>query len=233
MLVGSLWVSPAIRGRGYGAALMHRAHRYAIEKSCTRAFLRTGSYEARPFYEKLGYGVYAELKDHPVAPHVRYFMNCPLDLESRAQPRRTDLPIAMDPYPSSEAAHAIREGIIAHAHAAIGLPETSWSPHNVFLRTEHGEIVGGALGNIWSEWLYLDYVWIDRPIRGRGYASRMVTAAEQSAVERGCSDAFLGTFSFQARPLYEKLGYHVFGEQKDYPQGHSHYHLTKRLRGTR
>lgn len=85
------------------------------------------------------------------------------------------------------------------------------------------------LGNIWGQWLYLEFVWIDRPIRGRGYASRMVTAAEQKAIARGCAHSFLGTFSFRARPLYEKLGYHVFGEQKEHPKGHSHYHLTKRL----
>lgn len=35
--------------------------------------------------------------------------------------------------------------------------------------------------------------------------------AELYAVERGCTNAFLDTFSFQARPFYEKLGYRVFG----------------------
>jgi hypothetical protein len=35
--------------------------------------------------------------------------------------------------------------------------------------------------------------------------------AELYAVERGCTDALLDTFSFQARPFYEKLGYRVFG----------------------
>ncbi len=230
MLVGSLWVSPALRGRGYGAALMHRAHRYAIEKSCTRAFLRTGSYEARPFYEKLGYQVYAELEDHPRAPHARYFLECALDSASESEPPKTKLAIVMDPYYSDDARNTVRGGISSHAHAAIGLPETEWYPHNVFVRAHSGEIVGGALGNLWSEWLYIDYVWIDRPLRGRGYASRMVTMAEQSALARGCVNASLSTFSFQARPLYEKLGYHVFGEQKDFPPGHTHYHLTKRLR---
>ena len=67
MFVGSLWVDPSLRGRGFGAVLMARAHHYALEKSCTHSHLRTGSYEARPFYEKLGYTVYAELKDHPIA----------------------------------------------------------------------------------------------------------------------------------------------------------------------
>jgi hypothetical protein len=41
--------------------------------------------------------------------------------------------------------------------------------------------------------------------------------------------AFLDTFSFQARPFYEKLGYHVFGMLENHPAGHQHYFMTKQL----
>jgi hypothetical protein len=58
-----------------------------------------------------------------------------------------------------------------------------------------------------------------------------MAAAERHAITRGCKGAYLSTFSFQARPLYEGLGYRVFGEQTDYPKGHSLYHLAKRLVG--
>jgi hypothetical protein len=40
---------------------------------------------------------------------------------------------------------------------------------------------------------------------------------------------WLDTFSFQARPFYEKLGYEVFGQLEDYPRGHSRYFLQKRF----
>jgi len=59
MHVERLWVAPGLRGSGLGAALVASAHRYALAKGCAHSFLRTGSYEARPFYEKLGYSVYA------------------------------------------------------------------------------------------------------------------------------------------------------------------------------
>jgi hypothetical protein len=54
-----------------------------------------------------------------------------------------------------------------------------------------------------------------------------MAAAEAYARERGCRGAYLETFSFQARPLYEKLGFKVFGEIKDFPPGHSHFFLKK------
>jgi GNAT superfamily N-acetyltransferase len=229
LLVGSLWVDPSLRGHGFGADLMAQAHRYALEKSCTHSHLRTGSYEARPFYEKLGYTVYAELKDHPIPPHARYFLSTTLDRNNAPDTPASDTVIRMEPYVPSETAGAIKFGISSHAYAAMGLPEQAWWPHNFFLRDERGEIVGGVLGNLWGSWLYLDYLWVDRSLRGRGQATRLVTEAEAQAIARGCTGAFLDTFSFQARPLYEKLGYHVFGEEKDHPKGHTHYLMTKRL----
>jgi GNAT superfamily N-acetyltransferase len=135
----------------------------------------------------------------------------------------------MDPYPSKDAEMVVRQGISTHAYAAIGLPEREWAPHNFFLRDSDGEVLGGVLGNIWGDWMYVAYVWVDRSLRGNGHASRLMAAAEEHASAKGCGNAFLDTFSFQARPLYEKLGYHVFGVEEDHPKGHSHYLMTKRL----
>ena len=53
--------------------------------------------------------------------------------------------------------------------------------------------------------------------------------AELYAVERDCTDAYLDTFSFQAGPFYEKLGYRVFGTLENHPAGHLYYFMTKKL----
>jgi len=60
-------------------------------------------------------------------------------------------------------------------------------------------------------------------------AGKLMKRAELYAVELGCTDAFLDTFSFQARPFYEKLGYRVFGMLENHPAGHQHYFMTKQL----
>lgn len=225
MHVARLWVAPGLRGSGLGAALVASAHRYALTRGCTHSFLRTSSYEARPFYEKLGYAVYAELGDHPIAPHRRYFMSCAL--ESAPPAAQSPAVIAMDPYPAREIEDTVAGGIEAHANAAIGAVERA--PLNFFLRADGGEIVGGVLGDLWGDWMYARCVWVERGLRGRGHAARLMTAAERGAVAWGCKQGFLSTFSFQARPFYEKLGYCVFGELADYPHGHSLYHMAKAL----
>jgi ribosomal protein S18 acetylase RimI-like enzyme len=98
-----------------------------------------------------------------------------------------------------------------------------------YLRGADDEVLGGLLGGIWGGWLHIKFVWVAPPARGRGHASSMVGLAEAYARKRGCHGVHLETFSFQARPLYERLGYKVFGQIDDYPLGHTQFFLKKAL----
>ena len=103
-----------------------------------------------------------------------------------------------------------------------------WYPVGFFVKTDEGEILGGLLGNIWGGWLYISILAVHEPFRGKGYGTALMKRAEQYALERRCTDAWLSTFSFQARQLYERLGYARFGELADYPPGHALF-MTKHL----
>jgi ribosomal protein S18 acetylase RimI-like enzyme len=61
------------------------------------------------------------------------------------------------------------------------------------------------------------------------HGRQLLGAAETYARERGCRHVKLETFSFQARPFYEKLGYEVFATLEDCPVGHREYFLRKSL----
>ena len=228
--VGALWVDRIWRGRGYATDLMAAAERFAIAKGCVAAFLQTGSYEARPLYEKLGYRVFGELDDHPVEGHRRYFLTKrPMTGIDSGRAQRDRAKVVMQPHASADVREIVTGGIWNHAHAAIGLPERRWSEARVFLRSDDGEILGGALGNTWGDWLYVSDVWVDSPMRGQGYATKLMNAIEQLAVHRQCRYSYLDTFSFQARPFYEKRGYQVFGTLEDHPKGHSHFFMKNTL----
>ena len=229
--VRSLWIEPACRGRGYGTELMAAAERYALAKGSVAGFVQTASYEARPLYEKLGYAVFAELVDHPVKGHRRYFMaKRPLKgIETDTRRLPDGASIAMQPYASQSVQELIHRGIQTHAIAAIGLPEQMWQPCSVFLKSDEGEIVAGAIGNTWGQWLFVSDLWVDPLLRRSGHGANLIKEIERQAVQRGCANSFLDTFSFQARPFYEKLGYNVFGTLENHPQGHSHYYMRKAL----
>ncbi len=63
----------------------------------------------------------------------------------------------------------------------------------------------------------------------RSWAEPVMETLESAARERGCRYSHLDTFSFQARPFYEGLGYEVFATLDDYPPGHQRFFMKKAL----
>ena len=122
----------------------------------------------------------------------------------------------------------IVQSIVDNYNVAI-TGHAEWYPVAFFLKDQNGEVLGGLLGNIWAGWLHVRTLAVAAPARGHGFGKELMKRAELYAVERGCTNAFLDTFSFQARPFYEKLGYCVFGVLENHPAGHQHYFMTKRL----
>ncbi|NTU64122.1 MAG: GNAT family N-acetyltransferase [Chloroflexi bacterium] len=84
-----------------------------------------------------------------------------------------------------------------------------------------------SLRNLGSD--YIDLLWLKEELRGRGYGHRLLMLAEDEARQRGATHAYMDTFSFQAPDFYQRHGYQVFGELKDFPHGHQRYFLTKQL----
>jgi len=92
------------------------------------------------------------------------------------------------------------------------------------------EVVGGILSEVYC-WniLSIDVLWVKDGHRGKGYARALVESVESEAREMGCQVSHLDTFDFQAKELYEKLGYTVFGILENCPEGHNRYYMSKKL----
>lgn len=57
LYVDQLWVDPNNQKQGYGKALMEKVHEFGREEGCSMVCLTTMSFQAEPFYRKLGYEV--------------------------------------------------------------------------------------------------------------------------------------------------------------------------------
>jgi len=73
LFVELLAVPPEHRGGKYGNALMEQAERIARANECIGIWLDTYEFQARGFYEKLGFEVFGTLDDHPVG-QKRFFL---------------------------------------------------------------------------------------------------------------------------------------------------------------
>ena len=97
------------------------------------------------------------------------------------------------------------------------------------MRGARNDVLGGVLGQLWGGWLHVTYLWVAESARGAGYGTRLMEDAEAYARSRGAVGATLETYSFQARPFYERLGYEVFSTLDGYPLGHVKFFLRKAL----
>jgi GNAT superfamily N-acetyltransferase len=103
-------------------------------------------------------------------------------------------------------------------------------PLFVVLRDQEKRVCGGLSGSTSRGWLFIDHLVIPEASRGKGLGTSLVHLAEREAIKRGCANAWLNTFEFQARGFYEKLGYACFGQLTDYPPGFSRFFMQKPLR---
>ena len=86
-ILGGLWGSTAygylhidmlilpeeLRRHGLGSRLMAQAEEEAVRRGCRGSYLETLDFQARGFYEKLGYSVFGQLAETPPG-HTRFFL---------------------------------------------------------------------------------------------------------------------------------------------------------------
>jgi GNAT superfamily N-acetyltransferase len=73
LYVDAIWVDETSRGRGLGTQLMSRLESEAKSRGSSLSHLDTFDFQARSFYEKLGYELFGTLDGCPPG-HKRYFL---------------------------------------------------------------------------------------------------------------------------------------------------------------
>ena len=99
----------------------------------------------------------------------------------------------------------------------------------LFVRDAQHIIRAGLAGWTWGGCCDSRSLWVHAALRGQGYGTHLVQAAEQEAAARGGHHVLLDTHSFQAPAFYQHLGYEVFAVLDEYPRHHRNYYLRKRL----
>lgn len=208
------------RGQRLGARMLSALELAAVAHGAKGMWMQSFSLQAPGFYQKQGYHVVGVLPDRPPGHKDVFLAKTAGFGREGADFEVTEAPVEAD-----------KEAVRAHLRKFTDDFTVPSNARNLSLlvRDDAGAILGGMWGNSSRQWLYIDLLGLPPALRGSGMGTRLMGMAEAEARRRGCVAIWLDTFSFQARPFYEKLGFHVFAQIPDYPEGHTRFFLTKRI----
>ena len=119
------------------------------------------------------------------------------------------------------------------------IPQSKFRALGIFVEDEKGNKQAGIVAETVGNWMYIQMLWVDESMRGKDVGTQLIAEAEEEAKARGCRYSLVDTFSFQARPFYERMGYHMQMALEDYiadsrapddaPSTHTRFFLTKSL----
>lgn len=135
---------------------------------------------------------------------------------------------AVDTDRLDEVRAVVSAGLMRHNDCFLP-PDRERHPFALSLRDGTGAVVGGLVGEMRMDWLYVDLLWVDESLRGRGQGKALLDLAEAEARRRGATHMHLSTWSFQAPDFYKANGFTEFGRISDHPAGYDNIYLVKRF----
>ena len=227
MYIDDMWVDEKYRRQGLGSVALQAVEREAERKGCHVIWVGTWDFQARPYYEKHGYEVFATLKDCPVG-HEDYQLAKYLD---RKHPKRKCSPIEYELMDGSEEddefiCDQLDEGFnkehleIKHDYIKI----------NRKLVSKDGKVVAAIMAGVTeidTGWIFK--IWVDEKYRHQGLGTLLLKHYEKKAKEKGATKIISEEIYDWNVGFFQKAGYNVAGELKDLPKGHSFYIVYKDL----
>lgn len=127
--------------------------------------------------------------------------------------------------PKAEDIQLLNDGISEQARQKKGMKPLGFFAF--FIRDENGKIVGGCNTCTLYGCLYIDQLWLEKSLRGKGYGKQLMQKAEDLAKENGCQFITVNTFDWEALDFYKKLGFYVEFERKGFEKNSIFYFLRK------
>jgi GNAT superfamily N-acetyltransferase len=136
-------------------------------------------------------------------------------------------PVAVEVHPTAQDAEFLEDQLYTYNVEQTGYDDGQFV--TIWVKNQVGERLAGLHGWTWGGSCYIRELWVHKDLRGQGYGTRLLQAAEQEARTRGCYQVVLDSYSFQAPAFYQRHGYEVFAVLEDHPRQHRNYYLRKRL----
>lgn len=227
MYVDDMWVDENYRRQELGSHALQATEKVAEERGCYLIWLGTWDFQARPYYEKHGYQVFAAIKDSPKG-HMDYNL---FKLVDKNAPKRQLKPIDYQVLDGDEEdedyiCEQLDEGF-NNKHLDI---KHDYIKINRKFVNEEGKVVAAIMAGVSDcdvGWIWK--IWVDEPYRHQGLGSRLIKHFEKKAKEKGATKILSEDIYDWNLGFFLHNGYQTVGELKDFPRGHSFFIVEKDL----
>jgi N-acetylglutamate synthase-like GNAT family acetyltransferase len=99
----------------------------------------------------------------------------------------------------------------------------------IYVKDDDGTAVGGVSGEIFGNWMDIDYLVVQESLRRNGLGRELLTKAEDLAMQSKCRNMFLSTFGFQGKDFYPKFGFEEVYVKRQCPLTGTEHFFVKKL----
>jgi GNAT superfamily N-acetyltransferase len=97
------------------------------------------------------------------------------------------------------------------------------------IKNELGKILGGLVGYTIHNEVYVDEIFVTKPLRGKGYGTKLLKAVENHFSGKGYDNINLFTNNFHAPEFYKKCGFELefVRENRKNPKLHKYFFIKR------
>ena len=228
MYIDDMWVDEKYRRQELGSNALQAVEKVAKEKGCYLITLGTFDFQARPYYLKHGYTVFATHKDCPKG-HEDYELFKRLDVEHTKRVCKTIEYEILDG--TDDDSDYICDQLDYGFNAKhLEVADHGYIKINRKLINKDGKVVAAIMAGV-NEldvgWIWK--MWVDEEYRHQGLGTRLLKHFEKVAKQKGATVITAPEIFDWNVDFFVKAGYKVFGELQDYPKGRTYYLIEKIL----
>ena len=226
MYIDDMWVDEKYRRQELGFNALQAVEKVAEERGCHVITLGTWDFQAKSYYIKHGYTVFAIKKDCPKG-HKDYELFKRLDKEHI---KRVCKPI---PYEILDGNEKDAEWICDQLDDGFNAKHLEVKDHgyikiNRKLINTDGKVVAAIMAGVDEidiGWIWK--IWVDEEYRHQGLGALLIKHFEKKAKEKGATKInSLEIYDWNI-DFFLKAGYKISGELPDLPKGHTYYLIDK------
>ena len=225
MYIDDMWVDEKYRRQELGSNALQAVEKVAKDRGCYLLMLGTWDFQARPYYLKHGYTVFATMHDSPKG-HEDYELFKRLDKKHMT---RQCMPIAYEILDGKEEdaeyiCDQLDEGFNAK-HLDI---KHDYIKINRKLVNKDGKVVAAIMAGVDDidiGWIWK--IWVDEEYRNQGLGTKLLKHYEKLAKEKGATKIKAEEVYDWNIDFFTKAGYKIAGELPDFPKGHNYYIVYK------